>query len=263
MLCILNGPFPISLLHLFYDFLPLLQILMPLSIRTMEVITVWPHTTVNCLSFWFYISPFQRTIAQETERRWEGAIEEALERNLNTLLSQGMRHKSQKAVSLYPYLKVLPPADYVRIIIQVVKHKLQVPRLIFISLSSSSSLFIAPLFHQEIRRLAEGSETYSPGVSQLYRELGHQVLSRYQLLYKDRKGILDKVEELYGCYLKWYLEPGSEPSSSSSSSSSVVVNSRQKWQSLLHAEDYSGPHVVSKSPFDVNAWIHLTTNHFV
>lgn len=62
---------------------------------------------------------FQRKMAQETEAKWAVAIEEALQRNMNTLFSQGMRQKSQRAISLYPFLKVLQPPDYTRIIIQV------------------------------------------------------------------------------------------------------------------------------------------------
>lgn len=57
-------------------------------------------------------------MASETEAEWGATIAAALERNLQTLLSQGLRHKS-RAISLYPFLKVLSTQDYVRIIIQV------------------------------------------------------------------------------------------------------------------------------------------------
>lgn len=89
---------------------------------------------------------------------------------------------------------------------------------------------------QEIRKLAEGSETYSPTVSQLYRELGAKVLSRYQVLYKKDKGILEKVQQLYADYIKWYLNP--------SKFDRHVQNPRQKWQELLFDPECSGPDVV-------------------
>ncbi len=58
-------------------------------------------------------------MASEMEAQWGTSIQEALDRNMNTLLSQGMRHKSQRAICLYPFLKVLPSSDYIQIIIQV------------------------------------------------------------------------------------------------------------------------------------------------
>lgn len=38
-------------------------------------------------------------------------------------------------------------------------------------------------FFQEIRKLAEGSETFSPTTGQLYRELGSQVRARYNICF--------------------------------------------------------------------------------
>lgn len=99
---------------------------------------------------------------------------------------------------------------------------------------------------QEIRKLAEGSETYSPSVSQLYRELGTKVLSRYQVLYKKEKGILEKVRQLYDDYLEWYLDTSVGTQIPNATGPSYKIrNSRQKWQDLLFDPDNTGPDVVS------------------
>jgi len=84
--------------------------------------------------------------------------------------------------------------------------------------------------------LAEGSETYSPSIVQLHRELGLRVLSRYEVMYKKQNGILDKVDALYREYCRWYLNPAELGSN---------LNSRQKWQELLFDPESTGPHVVS------------------
>lgn len=84
-------------------------------------------------------------------------------------------------------------------------------------------------------------------MNQLYRELGSQVLARYQLLYKDEKGILAKVEELYADYLKWYLQP--QHPENTAAPPLFVANSRQRWQQLLYHPHSTGPHVVSQLYF--------------
>jgi len=78
-------------------------------------------------------------------------------------------------------------------------------------------------------------------VAQLYRELGNQVLGRYQILFKEEKGILSKIEELYNEYVKWYLYPSQSPGLTKG-----AHNPRQKWQELLFHPDSTGPHVVSR-----------------
>jgi hypothetical protein len=72
-------------------------------------------------------------------------------------------------------------------------------------------------------------------VAQLYRELGLRVLARFQVLHKQRAGVLEKVGELYGEYLEWFLHPEAAP---------TAFNPRQRWQQLLYHPQASGPHVV-------------------
>ncbi|CAL8101094.1 unnamed protein product [Orchesella dallaii] len=152
--------------------------------------------------------PYYRKLLQETEERWAEAIKEAIERNFRTLLHQGMKQKYCRTIGLYPFLKVLQPDDYVELI------------------------------KQEIRKLAEGSETYSPSVTQLYREFGSKVLSRYQVIYKKEKGILEKVHRLYHEYINWYIN-----TTNSNQKASETKNARHKWQDLIYDPKCTGPHV--------------------
>lgn len=60
--------------------------------------------------------------------------------------------KSYRTVNIYPYLRTLNTEQYVDIILQ------------------------------EVRKLAEGSETFSPSLNLLYRNLGNQVKLRYNFI---------------------------------------------------------------------------------
>lgn len=46
---------------------------------------------------------------------------------------------------------------------------------------------------EEAKKIALGSETYSPTVNLLYRDLGHKVYARYKVLRKQKTGVLHKV----------------------------------------------------------------------
>ncbi|KAF6211097.1 hypothetical protein GE061_014211 [Apolygus lucorum] len=128
-------------------------------------------------------------------KSWEQSILSALKREIGALNSQHKSHRiSYVHMNLYPYLVVLEKRQYVDIIIQ------------------------------EIRKLAEGSETFSPGISLLHRGLGHQVRQRYVIKLKVEGGVLDKMEQLYRNYVKWYLNP----------SDIMACNGRQRWQTLKH-----------------------------
>uniref|UniRef100_A0A1B6DWP1 DNA-directed RNA polymerase n=1 Tax=Clastoptera arizonana TaxID=38151 RepID=A0A1B6DWP1_9HEMI len=105
--------------------------------------------------------------------------------------------KKFKNISIYPYLKVLDIQQYKEIVLQ------------------------------ELRKLAEGSETFSPSTNQLYHELGHQVRSRYIIKYKKTNGIMGKTQQLYSEYLDWFLDPNKKNDPRS-------LNAREEWQKLLH-----------------------------
>lgn len=46
---------------------------------------------------------------------------------------------------------------------------------------------------QEATKLAQGSETYSPEASVLYKLIGMRVYDRYRILRKQKNGVLEKV----------------------------------------------------------------------
>uniref|UniRef100_A0A0K8SQM1 DNA-directed RNA polymerase n=1 Tax=Lygus hesperus TaxID=30085 RepID=A0A0K8SQM1_LYGHE len=136
-------------------------------------------------------------------KSWEQCILTALNREIAALNSQHKNHRmSYIHMNLYPYLVVLEKRQYVDILMQ------------------------------EIRKLAEGSETFSPGSTLLHRGLGHQVRQRYIVKKNIDSGVLDKMEELYKNYVKWYLNP----------SDSMTCNGRQQWQTLKHQLS-QGPNV--------------------
>lgn len=146
----------------------------------------------------FANADFCREKMEELYTIWRSQISAAVSRDLNTLRAQ-IRYNSQGNMTYYTYLKILDSTQYVDILLQ------------------------------EIRMLAEGSETYSPTVGQLYKNLGMKVQQRYQIEQKKRNGILEKVGEIYGDYCeKW--EDGK-----------TNDNPRQMWQRLVHEKRANGP----------------------
>ncbi|XP_066992363.2 DNA-directed RNA polymerase, mitochondrial [Anabrus simplex] len=145
---------------------------------------------------------YYRKKLDETLEIWRKAIGEAFQRDIEVLRVQHQSFKSYGHINLYPYLKVLDPSQYTELILQ------------------------------EIRKLAEGSETFSPTVSQLHRSLGLLVRNRYLVKYKKDVNILTKIETLYGDYCKWYLNPSGAGSR----------NTREHWQHLIYTNQ-SGPDV--------------------
>lgn len=67
---------------------------------------------------------------------------------MRSIRAQHNSLKSYRRVNIYPYLRVLNTEQYVDIIIQ------------------------------EVRKLAEGSETFSPTLNHLHQHLAHQVKLR-------------------------------------------------------------------------------------
>ncbi|CAH2044038.1 unnamed protein product, partial [Iphiclides podalirius] len=137
-----------------------------------------------------------RSKLQETENEWRIVIKDAFLRNLGTLKSQS--NASHSAITLYPYLKVLETDQFVE------------------------------LMMGEIFKLVDGSETYSPTLKLLQRDLGTQVYHKYQIEQYRRNGVLKKVEQIYEKYCKWYLNR------ESIDGSNQPYNGRQVWQLLEH-----------------------------
>ncbi|KAI8439642.1 hypothetical protein MSG28_013355 [Choristoneura fumiferana] len=129
-----------------------------------------------------------------TESEWREVIRESFNRNLGTLRSQC--NASHSAITLYPYLKVLEVDQFVE------------------------------LMMGEINKLVDGSETYSPTLKLLQRDLGTQVYHKYQVEQYRKNGVLAKISQIYDQYCEWYLDR--------SSLGDVPLNSRQAWQLLVH-----------------------------
>ncbi|CAH0400996.1 unnamed protein product [Chilo suppressalis] len=138
---------------------------------------------------------FCRKKLEETQSEWRDVIKEAFIRHLGTLKSQS--NASYSAIALYPYLKVLEVDQFVDIIMD------------------------------EISKLVDGSETYSPTFTILQRDLGTQIYHKYQIEQFRRNGVLKKIEEIYEKYCEWYLHR-------STGTDSRPYNARQAWQMLIH-----------------------------
>lgn len=141
---------------------------------------------------------------EKLKQVWISAIDKGLERDLTAMTVFHNNLKTYNHLNIYPYLKVLEPQFYRDLILQ------------------------------EIRKLAEGSETFSPTTGVLYRDLGNKVRTRYILQCKKVQGILNKTQTLYSEYCKWYMDPTMNKRRSG--------NGREEWQQLVH-KNQEGPSV--------------------
>ncbi|XP_013107948.1 DNA-directed RNA polymerase, mitochondrial [Stomoxys calcitrans] len=141
---------------------------------------------------------FCREKLKEMETLWRAQICNAMTRDLNTLKAQ-VRYKPNGYMNYYTYLNTLDKSQYADILIR------------------------------EIYKLAEGSETFSPTIGQLYKELGQKVQQRYQVEEKKKNGILEKIGDIYSSYCDIWCHANSSD------------NTRQMWQRLVHQERSSGP----------------------
>lgn len=139
---------------------------------------------------------FCRKKLSETEAEWRGVIRESFVRNLGTLKSQSSA--SHSAITLYPYLTVLEVDQFVELIMG------------------------------ELSKLVDGSETYSPTLKLLQRDLGTQVYQKYQIEQYRRNGTLKKIEQVYEKYCEWYV------GRQSVDGTGLPYNGRQAWQALVH-----------------------------
>lgn len=139
-----------------------------------------------------------RAKVEELEKNWRERIHSSFSRDLNTLRHQE-NSKSRGTPNLMPYLRALEIDEFASIVLR------------------------------EVRRLAEGSETYSPTVMQLYKGLGSTVQLRYQMEKKKRLGLLQKTGEIYGNYCDVLV------------AGNTSDNPRQCWQRLVYHKSNEGP----------------------
>ncbi|XP_075980404.1 mitochondrial RNA polymerase [Anticarsia gemmatalis] len=156
---------------------------------------------------------FCRKKLEETQKEWRGVVHEAFVRNLGTLKSQSCA--SHSAITLYPYLKVLDVDQFVDLIMV------------------------------ELTKLVDGSETYSPTLKLLQRDLGTQVYQKYQIEQYRNNGIMHKIGRIYEKYCEWYVRRQSVDDTG------LPYNGRQAWQTLIHL-NREGPSMdIDESPWPV------------
>lgn len=134
----------------------------------------------------------------ELNQIWHSQIRAAFHRDLTSMRAQASG-KNAHAMNIYPYLNVLEVRQYADILLK------------------------------EVRLITEGSETYSPGISQLYRELGRKVQNKFQVERKKHQEILEKTGEIYAEYCDTIgdvAETGDNP--------------RQAWQRIAY-HNMDGP----------------------
>ncbi|CAG9865430.1 unnamed protein product [Phyllotreta striolata] len=135
-----------------------------------------------------------RKSLEELYKTWETEALKAFNRDLATLSAQ------RSAISMEPYIRSIPAKDCVSIIVE------------------------------EAKKIAHGSETYSPTVNMLYKDLGSKVYARYKILRKQKSGVLNKITDIHQIYCTHYAN--SHKSLDVLPEEEVVFNSRQVWQNI-------------------------------
>ncbi|XP_072382845.1 DNA-directed RNA polymerase, mitochondrial [Diabrotica undecimpunctata] len=133
----------------------------------------------------------------EHYKMWEEEALKAFNRDLATLTAQ------RSAINMEPYIRSIPAKDCIAIIVE------------------------------EAKKMSQGSETYSPTVSMLYKELGSKVYARYKIICKQKNGVLDKVTNIHKTYCSNYAN--THKSLDILPEKEVTVNPRQIWQWIDHS----------------------------
>ncbi|XP_057342179.1 DNA-directed RNA polymerase, mitochondrial [Microplitis mediator] len=135
---------------------------------------------------WYY-----KNEVKKLEVEWEKAVSNAFDRDLEAL-----RHRERTPIPnrivLYPYLCVLEKEEYVNAILH------------------------------EVRKLANGSETFSPSFGVLCRRIGKYINDKYEILEKKKNKYTDVMEKVYLKYSDWYLHRNNR------------LNSRASWQNITN-----------------------------
>lgn len=158
----------------------------------------YPKPTTQVLQY--------RQRLQEMQRRWREMIIESLNRNIHILRMEEIRSRGNQ--NLLPYIRSLEIEQYVNIILS------------------------------EIKRLTEGSESFSPHMVVLYRTLGEKIEMRYHTEQKMKLGVLQKTNEIYENYCDVMMAGKSSD------------NPRQSWQRLVYQTSHEGASV----NFHPQAW---------
>ncbi|KAK0181415.1 hypothetical protein PV327_003703 [Microctonus hyperodae] len=119
------------------------------------------------------IAHYKRVLV-DFEKNWKIAVSEAFDRDLKSLKNREYQPIPNSMV-LYPCLCVLDKEQYVDAILR------------------------------EVRKLANGSETFSPSFITLCRKLGKYINDRYEMLVNTRNGYIKRTEQTYFAYADWYI----------------------------------------------------------
>lgn len=137
-----------------------------------------------------------RNYVEELHKNWTEAATEAFKRNLWGLSNE------KSAINQDVFMKIIPIEDFVTIIVD------------------------------EAKKLSHGSETYSPTVNMLYRDLGNKVYRRYMVLKRKNTGVLDKILSIHNEYCEDYAN--SHKKLDVLPTHVDNLNPRQKWQWFEH-----------------------------
>ncbi|XP_014662788.1 PREDICTED: DNA-directed RNA polymerase, mitochondrial-like [Priapulus caudatus] len=133
-----------------------------------------------------------RKLLAENQIKWKKVLHTAFDRNTKVLSN---KLSNTKAVNILPFLRVLRTEEFVDVMLQ------------------------------EVRTLAESSETFSAAMQTLYRGMGQRVLNRYTTRSKISSGLAAKIQKLYDEHLQYFIDPALTSS----------MNPREHWQKLLDA----------------------------
>lgn len=162
----------------------------------------------SCLN---YPSPSQQVIQyrqrlEEIQKMWRDTIISSFNRSVHVLRMEELRSRGNQ--NLLPYIRSLEVEQYVNIILS------------------------------EIKKLTDGSDSFSPYMIILYRSLGEKVEMRYHTEQKMKLGVLQKTNDVYEKYCDVMIAGNSSD------------NPRQCWQRLVYQENKEGPSV----NFHPQAW---------
>ncbi|CAG0915286.1 unnamed protein product [Notodromas monacha] len=136
----------------------------------------------------------------EAENKWEETLREVFRKEMEALELQVLASRRQRCITILPYLQCLEQDEFV------------------------------DLMMQEIRRLSEGSETYTPSTRMMNKQLGQFVMNKYMLKRRSNSGVIGKLEELYGKFADNCIDE------------TGVDIPRVAWQKIV-AANQSGPNV--------------------
>lgn len=126
------------------------------------------------------------------------------------ILGHQSHSKYGRAINLLPYLKSLDVSHFVDIILH------------------------------EVRFLSDGSESFSPTISQLYKAIGLKAQIRQQIEMKKRNGVIEKTKDIYSQYCHVLEKCNSSD------------NPRQLWQRITHHTRNDGPSAdINEKPWPI------------